>query len=36
MLDPLLFEILASVCITIVYKPYCDVKNFEINLIFVI
>ena len=33
---PLLLNILGNICITIVYLPSCDVKKFEINLIFLI
>ena len=33
---PLLCEILGNMCITIVFKPGCDIINFEVNLIFLI
>ena len=33
---PLPLEILGNMCIAIVYFPGCDVKDFEINLIFLI
>ena len=33
---PLLLEILANMCITIVCQPDCDVIKFEINLMFLI
>ena len=33
---PLLYEILGDMCIAIVCKPGCDVRNFEVNLIFLI
>ena len=31
---PLLLEILGNMCIATVWKPGCDVINFEINLFF--
>ena len=31
---PLLCEILGNMCIAIVWKPGCDVMNFEVSLIF--
>ena len=33
---PLLCEVLGNMCFAIVYKPGCDVMNFEFNLIFLI
>ena len=33
---PLLPEILGNMCVATVYEPECDVKNFEIKLIFLI
>ena len=33
---PLLCEMLRNMCIAIVYKPRCDVMNFEVSLIFLI
>ena len=32
----LLCKILGNMCITVVYKPDCDVINFEVNLIYLI
>ena len=33
---PLILGILGNICIAIVCKPGCDVKKFEIDLIFLI
>ena len=33
---PLILEILINICIAIAIESGCDVKNFEINLIFLI